>query len=108
MRLLVVMCAPLLAVAAETSHERNTMDKITPGIYRHYKGNYYRVLGTARSTGNPHEFLVIYQSLYEGVMEPEGTPLPFGTMWARPLEQFTGSITLNGQSVQRFSFVHAE
>lgn len=84
------------------------MDEITQGIYRHYKGNYYRVLGTARSTDNPHALLVIYQSLYEGVMQPEGTPLPFGTMWARPLEQFTGSITFNGQQVERFTFVKPE
>lgn len=32
-----------------------------PGIYRHYKGGYYRVLGVARHEGTHHKF-VIYHS----------------------------------------------
>lgn len=47
------------------------------GLYRHYKGQNYRVLGVARHS-ETEEALVIYQALYG----------EFG-LWVRPLEMFT-------------------
>ncbi|PIQ40528.1 MAG: hypothetical protein COW58_05460, partial [Thalassolituus sp. CG17_big_fil_post_rev_8_21_14_2_50_53_8] len=37
--------------------------QITPGIYRHYKGNDYQVLGLVRHSEN-EEWLVLYKTLY--------------------------------------------
>ena len=39
------------------------MDEIKPGIWRHYKGNDYMVLGVAIHIETEEEF-VIYRSLY--------------------------------------------
>lgn len=43
---------------------------ITPGIYRHYKGGYYRVLFTARDSNNdsisPDQLVVVYVSCKTG------------------------------------------
>ena len=50
------------------------------GLYRHYKGQNYRVLGVARHS-EMEEALVIYQALYG----------EFG-LWVRPLEMFTEAV----------------
>lgn len=49
---------------------------IEPGIYQHYKGDYYAVLFIARHT-EAEEILVIYQSLYGDFK-----------IWARPIAMF--------------------
>ncbi len=38
-------------------------DAPVPGLYQHYKGQYYRVLGVARHS-ETDEWLVVYQALY--------------------------------------------
>lgn len=63
------------------------------GIYRHYKGNLYRVYAIATHT-ETGDHLVCYQSLYGD----------FGN-WARPLEMFTGQLEHEGKIVNRFTFV---
>lgn len=67
------------------------MDKdITQGRYRHYKGQYYNVLGTARHS-ETEEVLVIYTTDYGDK-----------SSWARPLSMFTESVTVDGVSQPRF------
>ncbi|MEK6858745.1 MAG: DUF1653 domain-containing protein [Nanoarchaeota archaeon] len=70
------------------------------GIYRHYKGNRYRVLGVGKHS-ETHEELVIYQALYEN---HHG----MGSLWVRPLAMFIEEVELEGIKQPRFRFVEAE
>lgn len=62
---------------------------IQPGIYQHYKGNFYEVLGEGRHSEDPSKIFVIYKALYENKLE-DGTPLPNGSIWIKPKEMFVG------------------
>ena len=62
------------------------------GIYRHYKGNLYQVLGVARHS-ETEEFLVVYRPLYG----ERG-------LWVRPLAMFTECIVHEGNAVERFRY----
>ncbi|HET6421994.1 MAG TPA: DUF1653 domain-containing protein [Geobacteraceae bacterium] len=68
----------------------NGPEGAVPGRYRHYKGNYYEVIGTAchSETG---EKLVVYRCLYGD-----------GSLWVRPLDMFMESVTVDGRKVPRF------
>ncbi len=50
------------------------------GIYRHFKGNEYRVEGTATDS-ETGEMLVLYRPLYGE-----------GNLWARPLAMFLSEV----------------
>lgn len=65
---------------------------LKPGIYEHYKGNQYRVLGVAHHS-ETHEELVIYQRVDDG------------GLWARPLEMFVENVEVNGVKRPRFRFM---
>ncbi|MDQ7984547.1 DUF1653 domain-containing protein [Pseudomonas sp. G34] len=69
---------------------------LQPGLYRHYKGPEYRVLGVARHSESEEE-VVVYQALYG----------EFG-LWVRPLAMFTSEVELDGERVPRFALVEAE
>ncbi|TXJ08163.1 MAG: DUF1653 domain-containing protein [Acinetobacter sp.] len=70
------------------------MNYPTIGLYRHYKGNMYQVIGTAQHSETA-ELMVVYQCLYG----------EYG-LWLRPLSMFNEWVTLdNGQSVPRFEFI---
>lgn len=60
------------------------------GIYQHFRGNYYQVLGVARHSETLEE-LVVYQALYGD----------FG-LWVRPISMFEEKVS---DSVKRFTFV---
>lgn len=61
------------------------------GLYRHYKGGWYRVQAIARVEAEPEKQVVIYRSLTDG------------EVWSRPLENFAGLVQLpDGQKVWRF------
>ena len=67
----------------------------TPGIYRHYKGNLYEVMGTAQHSES-EEPLVVYRALYGD----------YG-LWVRPLAMFTESVTREGSTQPRFALEKA-
>jgi hypothetical protein len=69
-------------------------DTIKTGIYRHYKGKDYLVMGTAHHS-ETREALVVYRCLYDDY-----------SLWVRPLAMFTESVMLNGKETPRFAFVH--
>jgi hypothetical protein len=64
---------------------------VEPGRYRHYKGNYYEVIGTARHS-ETDETLVVYRPLYG----ERG-------LWVRPEAMFAETVTVEGQTVPRFA-----
>jgi hypothetical protein len=66
-----------------------------PGIYRHYKGNLYEVLGTAQHSES-EEPLVVYRALYGD----------YG-LWVRPLAMFMESVTKEGNTQPRFALEKA-
>jgi hypothetical protein len=68
----------------------------TAGIYRHYKGQRYRVLGTARHS-ETLEPLVVYQALYG----EHG-------LWVRPAAMFCETIELDGEPIARFALESIE
>ncbi|MCS6304911.1 MAG: DUF1653 domain-containing protein [Nitrospira sp.] len=64
---------------------------VLPGVYRHYKGQQYELLGVARHSETEEEF-VVYRALYGD-----------RDLWIRPLAMFTERIKQGGVSVPRFS-----
>ena len=75
-----------------------TPREIKPGKYRHYKGNFYLVLGVAHHSETLEE-LVVYQALYDS---PK-----FGdrSLWVRPLAMFREDVVHEGRVMQRFTRV---
>jgi len=76
------------------------MRKITPGIYRHYKGNLYEVIEVCHHSETLEE-IVVYRALYDSK--------EFGknALWVRPKKMFLETITSNGKKQPRFRFIHA-
>ncbi len=66
---------------------------IEPGIYKHYKGNEYQVIGVAKHSETLEE-LAVYKALY-GSEE----------MWVRPLAMFEEQVEWNGKRMPRFQWV---
>ena len=64
---------------------------ITPGTYRHYKGNLYEVVDVARHS-ETEEQLVVYRALYG----ERG-------LWVRPLAMFSETVVVDGVEVPRFT-----
>jgi hypothetical protein len=65
------------------------------GIYKHYKGNKYKVLSLGKHSETLEE-LVIYECLYVN---------PKGKIWARPREMFFENITKDGKTFPRFELL---
>ncbi len=68
------------------------MQKLELGIYQHYKGMKYLVLGIAKHS-ETKEDLVVYVTLYDNDM---------AAMWVRPLTMFLENVTIDGKEVPRF------
>ena len=63
------------------------------GLYRHFKGDIYRVVGMARHT-ETDELLALYHQI--------GNPLP---LFARPLNMFMETVEHDGKKLPRFEFL---
>lgn len=67
------------------------LTKIEPGMYRHFKGEEYEVIGFAKHS-ETEEQLVIYRNLHDVTQ-----------LWARPYAMFTENIEVDGKIVRRFT-----
>ena len=63
---------------------------IEPGLYRHFKGNCYRVLSIARHSETT-EPMVVYQALYGN-----------GGIWVRPADMWNETVERGGKVFRRF------
>ncbi len=63
---------------------------ILPGVYRHFKGNYYKMLCIARHSETT-EPMVVYKALYGD-----------GDVWTRPAYMWNETVEHDGQTVLRF------
>ncbi len=68
---------------------------ITPGVYEHYKGKRYFVLGLTKNT-ETNEICVVYRPLYE-------TDWPH--LVHRSLAMFLETVKINGTDVPRFKLI---
>lgn len=75
------------------SIEAESKPTLTPGIYRHYKGNDYEVLDVVRHS-ETEEWLVLYRPMYGE-----------RALWVRPFNMFTESVEVNGELTPRFQFL---
>ena len=66
---------------------------MTPGTYRHFKGNEYEVIDVVRHS-ETNEELVLYKPLAGD-----------GKLWVRPLAMFGEMVRHEGQMVPRFTFL---
>ncbi len=64
-----------------------------PGLYRHYKGGNYEVIGVARHS-ETQEALVVYRPLYDAT-----------GWWVRPYAMFFGAVHVDGVKRARFEKV---
>ena len=73
------------------------MDDLKPlpalaaGLYRHYKGGEYEVLGVVRHS-ETLEPLVLYRPLYND-----------SGLWVRPYAMFCEDVVVDGRTVRRFT-----
>ena len=66
---------------------------IKPGRYRHFKGNEYEVIGTAKHSETLEE-MVVYRALYG----------EFG-LWVRPAKMWEETVERDGKTYQRFTYI---
>ncbi len=63
------------------------------GIYKHYKGHEYRLIGIAKHSESLEEMAV-----YEDVSDSS-------KKWVRPLAMFNEEIEFNGKRIKRFTLI---
>jgi hypothetical protein len=73
----------------------------TPGIYKHYKGKLYQVIGTALHS-ETLEPMVVYKTLYATDTRP------IGQLWVRPAAMFMEQVLIDGKSMPRFELLEPE
>jgi len=66
---------------------------ITPGLYRHYKGGRYDVIGLVRHS-ETLAVLVLYRALYGA-----------RGLWVRPRAMFDETVDVDGRQVPRFVWI---
>jgi hypothetical protein len=68
---------------------------LKPGIYEHYKGKKYRVIGVAKHS-ETLEDMVVYEALYDNDVSK---------LWIRPLQMFLEEVEVDAKKVPRFTYL---
>ncbi len=63
------------------------------GIYQHYSGKNYKLIGIARHSETLEE-LVVYQQLYGN-----------NDLWVRPLKMFCETVEISNKLTPRFAYI---
>lgn len=75
------------------------MSKLIAGaIYRHYKGGLYQIIDNAFEEHTKRR-VVVYRQLTPNQYYPSGT------VWTRPLEEFSGLVDDDKGAKQRFEWI---
>ncbi len=69
------------------------MEEIKIGRYRHFKGNEYEVIGTAKHSETLEEY-VVYKALYGD-----------GGLWVRPKSMWNETVERDGKVFRRFEYI---
>lgn len=69
------------------------VQEINLGLYQHYSGKRYHVLGVCRHSETLEE-MVVYQCLYED----------YG-LWVRPKDMFFEQVEIEGKKQSRFTYI---
>ncbi len=72
------------------------MEDLRLGIYQHYKGMLYEVIGIAKHSETLEDF-VVYKQLYDN-----------HSLWVRPLKMFEEEFVIEGISTPRFKYIDKE
>jgi hypothetical protein len=71
-------------------------NKLEAGVYQHFKGNLYQVVGEAKHSETGEE-LVVYRPMYGDQ-----------ALWVRPKAMFIESVDVDGELKPRFAPVEAD
>ncbi len=71
------------------------MDVKVGEVYRHFKGNVYKVIAIAKDCENLAD-MVVYQNVEKG------------DIWVRELGNFTETINRDGKNIKRFMKIQGE
>lgn len=77
---------------------KSELPEIKLGLYRHYKGKEYQVIGIGTQTES-REIMVVYKHLYDTPGYDENA------LWVRPYEMFVENVMVNGKEVPRFEYI---
>jgi hypothetical protein len=75
--------------------------EIKPGLYKHFKGKLYRVIGVFKHS-ETMEDLVVYQGLYHSTDYGEHP------RWARPVPMFFEQVDRDSYHGSRFQFLNQD
>lgn len=73
------------------------MRRLKLGVYKHYKGNYYVVLGMAKHSEDLEKEFVVYKPLYKSEVITD--------LCIRPKEMFLENVVIGGKVIPRFKFI---
>jgi len=65
------------------------------GVYEHYKGKKYKVIGLAKHSETLEDF-VVYEVLHENKLSK---------LWVRPIKMFLEEVEIDDKRVPRFKYL---